>query len=80
MRVLISTIAALTASVSQALASGGGDAEPLSFLTILFIGFGALVLVFQLFPAVVLLAGMIKGVLAPAAPGGKATEADGSNS
>jgi hypothetical protein len=66
MRVLISMFALLLVTVSQVAASGGGDSEPLSFLTILFLGFGALILVFQIFPAVVLFAGIIKGILAPA--------------
>lgn len=66
MRVLISTIALLLVTISQVWASEGGDPEPLSFLAILFMGFGALILVFQIFPAVVLFVGIIKGVLAPA--------------
>jgi hypothetical protein len=66
MRVLISTIAALLVTVSQVMASGGGNTEPVSILMILFMGFGALILVFQLFPAVVLFIGMIKGIMAPA--------------
>ena len=64
MRVCISIIAALLVTVSQVMASGGDNAEPLSMLTILFMGFGALILVFQIFPAVVLFVGIIKGVLA----------------
>jgi hypothetical protein len=66
MRVTISTIAALLITVSQVVASEGGAAEPLSFLAILFMGFGALILVFQIFPAAVLFVGIIKGILAPA--------------
>jgi hypothetical protein len=66
MRVLISTIAALLVTVSQVMASGGSNAEPLSLLAILFMGFGALILVFQVFPAVVLFIGMVKGLMAPA--------------
>ena len=66
MRVLISTLAALLVTVSQVMASGAGDPEPLSFMTILFMGFGTLILVFQIFPAVILFAGIIKGILAPA--------------
>jgi hypothetical protein len=81
MRVLISTIAALLVTASQVMASGGGNAEPLSILTILFMGFGALILVFQLFPAVVLLVGMIKGVMAPADKKGEvAVESGDTNS
>lgn len=77
MRVLISTIAAVLVTVSQVMASGGGNAEPVSILMILFMGFGALILVFQLFPAVVLFIGMIKGIMAPAVK--KVEAAAGSN-
>ena len=66
MRVLISTIAAVLVAVSQVMASSGGNGEPLSILAILFMGFGALIIVFQVFPAVVLFVGMIKGLMAPA--------------
>jgi hypothetical protein len=48
------------------MAAGGGSGEPVSILMILFLGFGALILVFQLFPAVVLFVGMLKGLMAPA--------------
>ena len=77
MRVLISTIAAMLVTVSQVMASGGGNGEPVSILMILFIGFGALILVFQLFPAVVLFVGMLKGIMAPAVK--KADTAAGSS-
>jgi len=66
MRVLISTIVSLLVTVSQVLASGGGGGEPVSILMILFFGFGALILVFQLFPAVVLFIGMVKGLISSA--------------
>jgi len=80
MRVLISTIAALLVTVTQVLASGGGNAEPLSYLAILFMGFGALILVFQIFPAAVLFIGMVKGLLAPAVKKDAAVEAGGDKS
>jgi hypothetical protein len=80
MRVLISSIAALLVTVTQVVAAGGSDAEPLSFLTILFMGFGALILVFQIFPALVLFIGMVKGILAPAAKKDKAVAASGTKS
>ena len=76
MRILISTIAALLVTGTQVLAAGGNDGEPLSIMMILFMGFGALILVFQLFPAVVLFIGMIKGLLAPSAAKNKATATD----
>ena len=79
MRVLISTIAALLVTVSQVMASGGGNGEPLSILMILFMGFGALVLVFQIFPAVVLFVGMIKGLMAPATKKDEAAAVGGDN-
>jgi hypothetical protein len=79
MRVLISTIAGVLVSVSQVMASGGGNAEPLSILAILFMGFGALIVVFQVFPAVVLFVGMIKGLMAPAAKKSEATAGSGEN-
>ena len=63
MRVLNSTIIVMLLTATQALASGGGEAEPLSFLTILFIGFGAVILVFQIFPALILFCGMVKGIV-----------------
>ena len=77
MRVLISTIAAVLVTVSQVMAFGGGNAEPMSILMILFLGFGALILVFQLFPAVVLFVGMLKGLMAPAVKKEKAAAEGG---
>jgi hypothetical protein len=62
------------------LAAGGSNAEPLSYLAILFMGFGALILVFQIFPAAVLFVGMIKGILAPAVKKEKAVAASGTKS
>jgi len=80
MRVLTSAIAALLVTVTQVMAAGGSDAEPLSFLTILFMGFGAMILVFQIFPALVLFVGMVKGILAPAAKKEKAAPETGASS
>jgi hypothetical protein len=80
MRVLTSTIVALLVTVAQVLASGGSNPESLSFLTILFMGFGALILAFQIFPALVLFIGMVKGLMAPAAKKDKAVAAGGNKS
>jgi hypothetical protein len=79
MRVLISTIVSLLVTVSQVMASGGGNAEPVSILMVLFLGFGALILVFQLFPAVVLFVGMVKGIMAPAVKKEEAAAESGDN-
>lgn len=80
MRILISTIAAVLVTVSQVMAAGGGTTEPMSILMVLFLGFGALILVFQLFPAVVLFVGMIKGLMAPAVKKDKAEAGSDTNS
>ena len=58
------TILALAMTASYAFAGGASLAsEGFSFLTIFFIGFVALVVVFQLVPAVTLLFGMVKALL-----------------
>ncbi len=67
MKVLFAMVLSLLTTVTQALASGGGgDGSELSLLTTLFMGFGALIIVFQLVPAVILLGGMIRGLVSPA--------------
>ncbi len=67
MKVLIAMVLSLLITVTQALASGGGEGRAeLSLLTMLFMGFGALIIVFQLVPAVILLGGMIRGLVSPA--------------
>jgi hypothetical protein len=64
MRVLNSTIIALLLTATQALAYGeGSTGEGLSFMMILFMGFGAVILVFQIFPALILFCGMVKGIV-----------------
>jgi hypothetical protein len=67
MKTLSALIVSMLLTVTQAMASGNaGNGEGLGFLAILFIGFGALVLVFQTVPAILLFAGMLKGLLSPA--------------
>lgn len=57
------TLCLMFASVSLALASGGAAEQGGgSFLLALFIGFFALIVVFQLVPACLLFVGMIKGL------------------
>jgi hypothetical protein len=61
------------------MASGnGGNSEGLGFMATLFIGFGVLIILFQTVPAVILLTGMVKGLLASADK--KTAEAGGKNS
>ena len=67
MKVLKSTIIAMLITAAEALAyDGGASGEGLSFMMILFMGFGAVILVFQIFPALILFCGMVKGIMAPA--------------
>lgn len=67
MKVMSATILSLLIAGTQALASGnGGNGEGLGFMATLFIGFGVLIILFQTVPAILLLAGMVKGALSPA--------------
>ncbi len=59
-------VAAMTLTSSVAVASTGADSEGSSFLLWLFLGFGALIIVFQSVPGLLLLFSMIKGVFSPA--------------
>ena len=67
MKILFATVLSLVMGAVQALAAGGGGEKVvLSFMTILFMGFGAMIIVFQLIPAVILFSGMVKGLISPA--------------
>jgi hypothetical protein len=64
MKTVYATILTLVITASQAFASGGSvGVEGLSLLTICFVGFVSLVVVFQLVPALILLAGMLKALV-----------------
>ena len=64
MRVLTSTIIAMLIAATEALAHAGGESgEGLSLMMIAFMGFGAVILVFQIFPALMLFCGMVKGIV-----------------
>ena len=63
----IMTIAATIAATTQPLAaSNGTEAAGTSILVILFLGFGALIVVCQLIPGLVLFCSMIKGLFGSA--------------
>ncbi len=53
---------ALIGIASQALAASGGKTEGNGLLVILFLTFGALIIVFQLIPGVLLFVSMVKGL------------------
>ncbi len=54
---------ALMVIASQALAASGGKGEGNGILIILFFAFGALIIVFQFVPGVLLFVSMIKGLI-----------------
>ena len=62
MRTLIRSILVTLAWVVPALAAEGGAANGSSLLLILFLGFAALIIVFQFIPGLVLLFSMLKGI------------------
>jgi len=64
MKAIYSTIASILLTATAALAyDGGASGEGLSFMMIAFMGFGAVILVFQIFPALILFCGMVKGIV-----------------
>lgn len=62
MRTLTRTIIAVLASVVPALAAGQLKEGEGSLMTVLFLGFGALIVVFQLFPGMALFTVMLKEI------------------
>lgn len=62
MKTIIKAALVVLLSSSAAWAAGVGDSEGLSTITILFIAFGATILVFQAIPGLFLFFSMIKGL------------------
>jgi hypothetical protein len=62
MRTLIRALILILASVAPALAANGGEVKGSTFLLVLFLGFAALIIVFQFIPGMVLFATMLKGL------------------
>ena len=62
MKTLITTVLATLGWLTPALAQDGGIARGTSILVILFLGFAALIIVFQFVPGLVLFFSMLKGV------------------
>ena len=62
--------------VSTAFAAGGGESESFGLLTWMFLGFGGLIIVFQLVPVFILFASMLKGVILAAREDKSVAEAD----
>jgi hypothetical protein len=75
MKVFIKLTAALLIAASYAQASSGASGDEGSFLVNLFLAFGAIIIVFQLIPGLVLFSSMIKAVFSPSPKKGEnATE------
>jgi hypothetical protein len=66
MRTLIRTILVTLVCVAPALAADGSVAKGSSLLLILFLGFAALIVVFQFIPGLVLFFSMLKGIFTAA--------------
>ena len=62
MGTLMRTVIVILASVAPALAANGGEGKGTTFLLILFLGFAALIIVFQFIPGLVLFVTMLKGI------------------
>ncbi len=55
-------------SATSAFAASGAESDGMGIVTILFLGFGALIVMFQLFPGVMLFCSMVKGLMSKAEP------------
>lgn len=64
MKTVMRAATMLLAMVMPAVAAGGGETNGISLLVILFLAMGALVVVFQFIPALMLLYGALKGLFA----------------
>ncbi|OHE24490.1 MAG: hypothetical protein A2X92_07800 [Syntrophus sp. GWC2_56_31] len=62
MKRTITTLGALMATATPAIAAGATETEGMSLITILLIGVGGLIVVSQLIPAIILLRGIVKGL------------------
>jgi hypothetical protein len=67
MKHLMTTLGALTVWTAPAIAAGGTETEGTSLITILFLGFGALIVIGQLIPGLVMFCSMVKGLFVEAA-------------
>jgi hypothetical protein len=76
MRTLIRTLTITLAWVVPALGATSSEAEGSGLLLILFLGFGALIVVFQFVPGLVLFATMVKELFTPAPKKAAAVIAD----
>ncbi len=69
MKLATAILTVIMANATSALASGGQETTGTSLLVLLFLGFGAFIVVCQLIPAIVLFCSMLKGLFESAAKG-----------
>jgi hypothetical protein len=62
MKTALRTVVAIVGGTASAFASGSATPEDGGLLTTLFVGFGVCIFVFQLIPAAILFAAMIRGL------------------
>jgi len=62
MKRTMTTLGALIAMATPAMAAGAAETEGTSLIMILLVGFGALIVIGQFLPGLVLLGGMVKGL------------------
>jgi hypothetical protein len=62
MKIIIKILAAILVGATPALASSDPDTAEGSLLVLLFLGFGALIVVLQLIPSLLLFGSMLKGL------------------
>ena len=66
MKIMMTILTAVMVEATPALASSDPEATGTSLLILLFLGFGALIVAFQLIPSVVLFSSMLKGLFGSA--------------
>ncbi|RNC72735.1 MAG: hypothetical protein ED859_01880 [Desulfuromonadales bacterium] len=69
MKTMIYALLAILASSTTVLAAGSAESEGNGFLVTLFLAFGALIIVFQLVPGLLLFGSMVKGLFIKPAQG-----------
>jgi len=67
MKLIITVLTAIMVKATPALASSGQETMGTSLLVLLFLGFGALIVICQLIPGLVLFCSMLKGLFDSAA-------------
>ncbi len=75
MKTIVKNMFVTLIASSPAFAAAGTEPEGNGLMVILFLGFGALIIVFQLIPALMLFLSMVKGIFRkPTFAGGKAAK------